>query len=176
MVKSRTLRRVIAFTCTGNQAICMMAAGVAFKNLHGVSVILAAVPPGIDTLECLQNCEGLEIPFSTAVQVMDEIGIDISSIKRIQLDERIMNTITHLVLINREDQDSCVIPGLGKHRRRVPMQVREWHVEEPTSLLESWRKARTEIEWRVRVLQKELEIPMSSNCDLDAPRSIQAVN
>ncbi|MBN2150611.1 MAG: hypothetical protein JW839_04095 [Candidatus Lokiarchaeota archaeon] len=170
MVKAKALRRVVAFTCTGNQTRCVMAAGFAIKYLPGVPVVLAALPPVANTRENLQEGKWAGVPHSLVAQVMKEVGIDISSMPYVVFDENLMNTITHIVFIARGEQNSHVISAIGRHRRRVPIQVRDWHIEEPAPHLAALRQARAEIEWRVRVLQKELEVADLPDSDMGVHR------
>ncbi|MGM9886520.1 MAG: arsenate reductase (thioredoxin) [Lactococcus sp.] len=123
----------IYFLCTGNSCRSQMAEGFAQKYLADGYEIRSA---GVEQ-------HGLN---ATAVQVMAEIGIDISDHSSDLIDLDYFNACDLIVTLCGDARDKCpVIPKTTTHQH--------WGLEDPAGKsLDFFRQVRDEIENRVKQL------------------------
>ncbi len=124
----------VLFLCKGNSCRSQMAEGFARRYLRGAEVFSAGSKP-----------EGFVHPL--AVQVMEEVGIDISH----QRSKGIWDLPTL-------EWDVVITVCSGEECPSVPGKYREvWDVPDPYGKdLETYRKTRDEIECHVRRLSRRL--------------------
>ncbi len=124
----------VLFLCKGNSCRSQMAEGFARRYLRGAEVFSAGSEP-----------EGFVHPL--AVQVMEEVGIDISH----QRSKGIWDLPTL-------EWDVVITVCSGEECPSVPGKYREvWDVPDPYGKnLETYRKTRDEIECHVRRLSRRL--------------------
>ena len=128
----------ILFACIGNSCRSQMAEGIAKHLSKGkVSVHSAGTKP-----------EKKITPL--AVEVMKEIGIDISNQKPKLITSDMLNVSTHFVSMGWGVQEACPVP-IG-----VP-NIEEWDIEDPWGKnIEIFRKTRDIIKEKVENLLKKL--------------------
>jgi len=135
----------ILFLCTGNSCRSQMAEG--FARHHGRGVVTAA-SAGIEA-------HGLN---PTAVDVMGEIGIDISQHKSKTVDEAMIAAADLIITVCDHAQERCpVIPG---HVRRL-----HWSFEDPARVMGTedqvravFRRVRDEIGAKIKSVVEQEEM------------------
>jgi len=91
-----------------------------------------------------------------AIEVMKEVGIDISSQKSKDITEDMMRNSTHIVNMGCMEKESC--PTLFLHN------LVDWHIEDPKGKsIENVREIRDEIEQRVKELVSNLQTNQEIN-------------
>ncbi|QEE15615.1 arsenate reductase ArsC [Promethearchaeum syntrophicum] len=128
----------ILFACIGNSCRSQMAEGIAKHLSKGkASIQSAGTKP-----------EEKVTPF--AVQVMKELGIDISHQKPKLITVDMLRVSTHFISMGRGVQESCPVP-IG-----VP-NVEDWDLEDPWGKdIQFFRKTRDNIKEKVEHLLKKL--------------------
>jgi arsenate reductase (thioredoxin) len=128
VAESKTLKKVL-FLCTGNSARSQMAEGFLKKMGQGRFEVSSAgiAPVGINP---------------NAIQVMQEIGIDISDQSSDAINRELLNQIDLLITLCGDARESCPV---------VPAKVekRHWALEDPAraegselEVLEKFREIR----------------------------------
>lgn len=137
----------VLFVCTGNSCRSQMAEGL-LRHLGGdrVRVMSAGSHPADAVAPC-------------AVQVMKEIGIDISHHYPKSLQSLLGEKFDWVITLCDSAKQSCpVFPGGGGQAKRLHWSIQDPHgssTDEET-LLRNYRKARDDIEQRIRAwLEKE---------------------
>jgi arsenate reductase len=133
----------VMFLCTGNSCRSQMAEG--FVREFGKDII--------ETHSAGLNPAGLN---DRAVRVMREIGIDISQQKSKPIDEALLKTMNIIITLCDNAAESC--PWTPPEIKRL-----HWSMKDPAKaqgteeeVLDEFRKARDEIEQRVRKLVEEV--------------------
>ena len=128
----------ILFACIGNSCRSQMAEGIAKHLTEGkVSVHSVGTKP-----------EKKITPF--AVQVMKEIGIDISDQKTKTITFEMMKNATHFISLDCGVKDTCPVP-IG-----VP-NIEDWDIKDPWEKdIQFFRKTRDIIKEKVKNLLKKL--------------------
>jgi arsenate reductase len=126
----------VLILCTGNSARSQIAEGL-LRHFHGDSfeVFSAGVEPSFVRPE--------------AIQIMSEIGIDISSYRSKSIDEFLTQEFDYVITVCDNANEHCpIFPG-------APMRI-HWSVADPASVvgdeqirLGAFRKARTELQRRL---------------------------
>ena len=134
----------IMFMCTGNSCRSQMAEG--FARAMGKSVIepySAGVKPS-------------EVHPKT-VQVMKEIGVDISRQTSKGIDESLLNTMDIIITLCSSAEALC--PMTPPRIKRI-----HWSIDDPKSatgteeeVVQAFRKARDEIKKKIEILVEELK-------------------
>jgi arsenate reductase len=134
-------KQKILFACVGNSARSQMAEGFAKKYMPSVEVLSAGTLPATAV-------------NPHAIDVMKEIGIDISMHSPKMLVPNMLKGATHFISMGCGVLDACPFPIVkGK------LSVQDWALEDPAGKdLAFFRKVRDEIERRVKVLRAELEL------------------
>lgn len=111
--------------------------------------------------------QGLIEPYSAGVmpsemhpktvQVMKEIGIDISNQRSKGIDERLLNTMDIVITLCSSAEAMC--PKTPPHIRRI-----HWSIDDPKSaigseedILKAFRNARDEIKKKIEILIEEIK-------------------
>src|SRR5689334_1210968 len=123
----------VLFLCVHNSARSQMAEGLARARApKGVTIWSAGTEPGA--------------LHPVAVQVMDEIGIDIRGHAAKALDAVPWREADTVVTLCGEAEEACPTLGSG-------VRVRHWSIKDPAAApeperLRAFREARDEIRWR----------------------------
>ncbi len=128
----------ILFACIGNSCRSQMAEGFTKHLSEGkISVQSAGTKPEKDVS-----------PF--AVQVMKEIGIDISNQKPKLITISMLNASTHFVSMGCGVQEACPVPiGVAN--------IEDWDIEDPWGKdIQFFKKTRDIIKEKVEILLKKL--------------------
>ena len=138
----------VLFVCTGNSARSQMAEG--FAKAYGKG-LLEAASAGLEP-------RGLHL---LAVQVMGEVGIDISSQCSKALDEGMIEEADYVITLCGDAAERC--PVFPPH-----VKVLHWPFEDPARIggpeelaLEKFREVRNQIQERVRAFISERGLPSS---------------
>lgn len=134
----------IMFMCTGNSCRSQMAEGIARALGKGlIEPYSAGVMPS-------------EVHPKT-VQVMKEIGIDISNQRSKGIDESLLNTMDIIITLCSSAEAMC--PMTPPRIRRM-----HWSIDDPKSatgteedVLNAFRRARDEIKKKIEILIEELK-------------------
>ena len=129
-------KKRVLILCTGNSARSQIAEGL-LRHFHGDSfeVFSAGVEPSFVRPE--------------AIQIMSEIGIDISSYRSKSIDEFLTQEFDYVITVCDNANEHCpIFPG-------APMRI-HWSVADPASVvgdeqirLGAFRKARNELQRRL---------------------------
>lgn len=134
----------VMFLCTGNSARSQMAEGLARHLGRGLIEPHSAglSPAGVN-------------PY--AIEVMKEIGIDLSSQYSKSIDEDLLNKMDIVITLCGNAEASC--PVTPPHIRRI-----HWPVDDPASvkgdresILNAFRRVRDEIRTRIEELIREIK-------------------
>lgn len=126
-------RRVV-FLCVHNSARSQIAEGIA----------RARAPKGVEVWSAGTEPRGVN-PW--AVQVMDEIGIDIRPQSSKRLDQIPWRNADTVVTLCGEAEEVC--PAVGGDVRRVHWPLPDPSVAPEPDQLRAFREARDEIRWRM---------------------------
>ena len=140
----KELERTILFVCVENAGRSQIAEGF-FKKYapKGYKAISAGTKP-VSQIN------------PTAVEVMKEVGIDISNQKSKDITEDMMRNSTHIVNMGCMEKESC--PTLFLHN------LLDWRIEDPKEKsIEKVREIRNEIEQRVKELVANLQTKQEIN-------------
>lgn len=136
-IQSEEEEKTVLFVCVENSARSQMAEGLFRKY----------APRGYSTISAGTKPSGEINPL--AIQVMKELGVDISKQKSKIITEGMIRNSTVRVNMGCMDKESC--PTLFIHN------VLEWGIEDPKGKsLEKVREIRDNIEQRVRQLATDL--------------------
>ena len=128
---------VVAFLCVHNASRSQMAEGfarsIAPAHVHIMSA--GTKPRGV---------------YEVAVQVMQEVGIDISAHASKHLDEVPWASADTVVTLCNEDEQVC--PSLAPEVRQVHWALPDPSLRPEGELVEGFRELRDEIHWRVASL------------------------
>jgi arsenate reductase len=136
--KSKESIKTILFVCIENAARSQMAEGF-FRNLglDGYQAVSAGIKP-VSTINLV------------AVQVMEEVGIDISQQKSKDITKNMMRNSTKIVNMGCMEKESCPTLFLNN-----PI---DWNIEDPKGKsVEKVREIRDEIKRRVAELVSGLK-------------------
>jgi arsenate reductase (thioredoxin) len=136
--KSKESIKTILFVCIENAARSQMAEGF-FRNLglNGYQAVSAGIKP-VSTINLV------------AVQVMEEVGIDISQQKSKDITKNMMRNSTKIVNMGCMEKESCPTLFLNN-----PI---DWNIEDPKGKsVEKVREIRDEIKRRVAELVSGLK-------------------
>jgi arsenate reductase len=138
------MKKKVMFLCTGNSCRSQMAEGLA-RALGG------------DLIEAYSAGLLPSFVHPMAIEVMNEIGIDISSQTSKGIDERLLNQMDIIITLCGNAEESC--PLTPPHIKRM-----HWPIEDPVSTakvgearLDAFRKARDEIKSRILALIQDLK-------------------
>ncbi|GAB4486798.1 MAG: arsenate reductase (thioredoxin) [Thermodesulfovibrionales bacterium] len=134
----------IMFLCTGNSCRSQMAEGLA-RTLgrggiepHSAGLMAAGVHP-------------------RAVAVMKELGIDISGQRSREIDEGLLRTMDIVITLCGNAEESCPRTPPGIQRLHWPVKDPVGTVGTEDEIMREFRRARDEIQARIRALQDNLE-------------------
>ena len=145
----------VLFLCTGNSCRSQMAEGL-LRHLAGerFEALSAGLEPNSEV-------------HPLAIQVMEEIGIDISSQQPKAVDLYLGKTMIHyLMIVCNKAQSTCprVWPGLPNEKRYY------WPVNDPAVLsgtteeqLAAFREVRDELQDKITLWLKNVPAPVSYN-------------
>src|SRR5687767_1803358 len=127
----------VLFLCVHNSARSQIAEGLA----------RSAAPDGVGVWSAGTEPRSVH---PLAMQVMDEIGIDIRPQRSKSVDEVPLADVDTVVTLCGEADEAC--PRLETRVRRVHWPLPDPSVAPEAERLDAFRKARDEIRWRVRAL------------------------
>jgi arsenate reductase len=133
----------VVFACVGNSSRSQMAEGLARKILPpGTRIVSAGTKPAVAI-------------DPNAIEVMKEVGIDISLQKPKLLTTKMVSTATHFVSMGCGVLDSCPVPLVkGK------IEIADWELDDPKGKDISFvRKIRDSIEQHMESFAKKLALP-----------------
>lgn len=139
------MKPLIYFVCTGNSCRSQMAEGFA-RHLFGVRA---------DVLSGGTSPKGLH---PLAVQVMAEIGIDISHHESRPIDLQRLRAATVAVTLCGDAEETCPMTPPSVRRLHWPLQDPARAAGELNERLDVFRTVRREIERYVRELGRELDL------------------
>lgn len=130
----------IMFLCTGNSCRSQMAEGIA-NNLYGDRI--KAYSAGI-------NPAGFVHP--KAIEVMKEIGIDISNYKSKMIDHELLNQMDYVITLCGDAEETCPMtpPNIKRLHWGLPDPAKAQGTEE--EVLNVFREVRDEIKKRIEGL------------------------
>ena len=125
----------VLFLCTGNSCRSQMAEGWARHLWGGAAEACSAGtrPHGIDP---------------RAVEVMAEVGVDISGHQSQHLDEFPLDSLDHVVTVCSSAAESCPVPPPGVDVTHAPFDDPPrlaQELDDPTDVMAAYRRVRDEI-------------------------------
>jgi arsenate reductase (thioredoxin) len=135
--------KTILFVCVENAGRSQMAEGFFRKYAPSLYKGISAGTKPVSQINPL------------AVEVMKEVGIDISNQKSKDITEDMMRNSAYIVNMGCMEKESC--PTLFLHN------LVDWHVEDPRKSIEKVREIRDEIEQRVTKLVGNLQTKQEIN-------------
>lgn len=133
----------ILFVCTGNSARSQMAEG--FARVHGKEKV-QALSAGLEP-------KGLN---PVAVEVMREVGIDISHQQSKAFSEDLARTMDYVIAVCGNAEERCPLLPPGVRRLHWPLDDPAQATGSPEEIREVFRRSRDEIERLVRKLLTEI--------------------
>lgn len=135
--------RSILFLCTGNSCRSQMAEGW-LRQLRPNWRVMSA---------------GIEAHGKNpkAIQVMAEVGIDISGQASTQLTEDMLTAADVLVTVCGHADEHCPMPPAGCQRRHWPLEDPARATGSEQQIMTKFREIRDQVAHRVRALVAELE-------------------
>lgn len=131
----------IYFLCTGNSCRSQMAEGFARKYLPDWRIASAGIEK-----------HGLN---PRAVQVMAEVGIDISRNESKLIDSAYLNTCDLVVTLCGDARDRCPVTPASVEKRHWPLPDPAQARGSETEILQVFRDVRDEIGRRIKALAAE---------------------
>lgn len=138
------MRQQLYFLCTGNSCRSQMAEGFA-RALAPADWVIASA--GVET-------HGLN---PRAVQVMAEVGIDISQNTSKRIDPAYLNSSDVVVTLCGDARDKCPMTPPTVDRRHWPLPDPAQATGSEAEVLATFRQVRDDIQTRVAQLIHELE-------------------
>ena len=136
--------KIILFVCVENAGRSQMAEGFFRKYAPSLYKGISAGTKPVSQINPL------------AVEVMKEVGIDISNQKSKDITEDMMRNSAYIVNMGCMEKESC--PTLFLHN------LVDWHIEDPKGKsIENVREIRDEIEQRVKKLVGNLQTKQEIN-------------
>lgn len=136
-------KKVIYFLCTGNSCRSQMAEGLARTYLHENFIIYSGgiVAHGLNEM---------------AVQVMEEIGIDISKQLSETIDASVLEQADYVITLCGDANEKC--PWTPAHKKRL-----HWGIDDPAQVegteeqkWQAFRTVRDELDQRIKIFKEEM--------------------
>ena len=143
-MSERKVPEKVIFLCTANSCRSQMAEGLARYLGKGIIEPYSA---------------GL-FPFhvqSRAIQVMKEIGIDISQQESKEIDSMLLNSMDIIITLCGHADKSCPATPPGIKRIHWPIKDPVGTIGTEKEIMDAFRKARDEIKTRIQNLIKDLK-------------------
>jgi arsenate reductase len=138
-------KKKILFLCTGNSARSQMAEGLTRHLSHGsIEVHSAGLEP-----------KGLN-PF--AIQVMDEIGIDIRGQKSKVIDPALLNQVDLIITVCGNADERCPMTPPGIRRVHWPLPDPAKATGSETEIATHFRTVRDDLKERIESLLGDFRI------------------
>lgn len=133
-------RAGVIFACIGNSCRSQMAEG--FARAH--------FPPDVSVVSAGTAPAGEVNP--TAIEVMREVGIDISRQHPKVLTTAMLKNATHFIGMGCGVLESCPVPLV-----QGTIAIDDWNIDDPAGKdIDTFRRARDAIEARVKALARSL--------------------
>jgi len=138
------LSKNILFLCTGNSCRSQIADGLANKYLNKITIKSAGTKP--------------EVVNPLAIQVMDEIGIDISKNKSKSYSNDDIKNADYVITLCGDAKDTCIIENTFRKKHL------HWNISDPAKargsseeLLDVFRSTRDIIKKEIISLEKNIQ-------------------
>ena len=138
-----TKKLKVMFLCTGNSCRSQMAEGFARELGKGIIEPYSA---------------GLSPSYvhPRAIEVMKEIGIDISNQKSKTIDEELLKKMDIIITLCGRAEASCPMTPPEIKRIHWPIEDPVGAIETEEEIMDAFRKARDEIKTKIQSVVKEL--------------------